>query len=126
VASTGMMGSSVSSKSFIASSFSSTSKTGSFGTGIGAALGTGATLASSTAGMGTCGFAIGLSDSATGAALLDPLRVKTVMNLSKARPKLDRLAARSLAGELSWAAEGMVVVVRACQITQFLSQVEFQ
>jgi hypothetical protein len=78
--------------------------------------------ASSTAGVGTCDCIVGGLDPVTGAALFEPLRVKTVLNLSKARPKLARLPARSAAGccgESSCAPDDIVVI--ACQGLFFLA-----
>ena len=123
-ASTGMMGSSVSSKSSIASSSSSTSSAFSCVAAVDGVGGAGATPASSTAGVGTRGCIVSVFGwAATGAALLEPLRVKTVLNLSRARPKLDRLpaalSAAGCCGESSCAPEDMVVI--ACQVLSFPS-----
>jgi len=120
-ASTGIIGSSVSSKSSIAVSSSSTSSACSCVATVEGVGGAGATPASSTAGVSNWGCDLVVFVSTTGTALLEPLRVKTVLNLSKARPKLVRLpaalSAAGCCGESSCAPDDMVII--ACQVLSF-------
>lgn len=113
-ASTGMMGSSVSSKSSTA--FSSTSRafpSDTVGSPGGAAC-AGATPACSTAGPDAFCCVVFSRDPLAVSVLLGPLREKTFINLSKARPRLlFRLAAVCCCDESSCAPDDMAA--KTCQ-----------